>query len=64
MIMRPDWSAFKARVSNRLSRLLCVAPFRLRNKGPMVSFTFGALEKCSLASVSPSRLTEICASMS
>ena len=38
--MRKDWTALKARVSNRLSRHLCVAPFRLRNKGPMVSFTF------------------------
>jgi peptidoglycan/xylan/chitin deacetylase (PgdA/CDA1 family) len=38
--MRPRWSAFKARVSNRLARYLRVAPFRLRNQGPMVSFTF------------------------
>jgi len=38
--VRPDWTALKARVSNRLSRHLCAAPFRLRNKGPMVSFTF------------------------
>jgi peptidoglycan/xylan/chitin deacetylase (PgdA/CDA1 family) len=38
--MRPDWSALKARVSNRLARHFCTAPFRLRNKAPMVSFTF------------------------
>jgi peptidoglycan/xylan/chitin deacetylase (PgdA/CDA1 family) len=38
--MRPDWSALKARVSNRLARHFCIAPFRLRNKAPMVSFTF------------------------
>jgi peptidoglycan/xylan/chitin deacetylase (PgdA/CDA1 family) len=38
--MRPDLSALKARVSNRLARHFGVAPFRLRNKAPMVSFTF------------------------
>jgi len=38
--MRPDWSAFKARVSNRLARDLGAVPFRLQNKAPMVSFTF------------------------
>ena len=38
--MRPDWSALKARVSNRMARHFCVAPFRLRNNRPIVSFTF------------------------
>lgn len=38
--MRAGWTALQARISNRLSRHLCTAPFRLRNKGPMVSFTF------------------------
>jgi peptidoglycan/xylan/chitin deacetylase (PgdA/CDA1 family) len=38
--MHPAWSAFKARVSNRLARHLRAAPFRLLNTGPMVSFTF------------------------
>jgi peptidoglycan/xylan/chitin deacetylase (PgdA/CDA1 family) len=38
--MRPDWSALKARVSNRLAKNLGVVPFRLQNKAPMVSFTF------------------------
>jgi peptidoglycan/xylan/chitin deacetylase (PgdA/CDA1 family) len=38
--MHPAWSAFKARVSNRLARHLRPAPLRLRNTGPMVSFTF------------------------
>ena len=38
--MRPDWSALKARVSNRLARHFGGAPFRLQNKAPMVSFTF------------------------
>jgi peptidoglycan/xylan/chitin deacetylase (PgdA/CDA1 family) len=43
--MRPDWSALKARVSNRLARHLCTVPFRLQNKGPMVSFTFDDIPK-------------------
>jgi peptidoglycan/xylan/chitin deacetylase (PgdA/CDA1 family) len=38
--MRPDWSALKARVSNRLARHFGAARFRLQNKAPMVSFTF------------------------
>jgi peptidoglycan/xylan/chitin deacetylase (PgdA/CDA1 family) len=38
--MRPDWSALKARLSNRLARHLGAVPFRLQNKTPMVSFTF------------------------
>jgi peptidoglycan/xylan/chitin deacetylase (PgdA/CDA1 family) len=38
--MHQDWSAFKARINNRLARQFCGARFRLRNKGPMVSFTF------------------------
>jgi len=47
--MRPDWSALKARVSNRLSRHFCTAPFRLRNKAPMVSFTFDDTPKSAAA---------------
>jgi peptidoglycan/xylan/chitin deacetylase (PgdA/CDA1 family) len=39
-IMHPAWSAFKARVSNRLARDWRTVPFELRNAGPMVSFTF------------------------
>jgi peptidoglycan/xylan/chitin deacetylase (PgdA/CDA1 family) len=39
-VMHPAWSAFKARVNNRLARHLVTAPFRLRNTSPMVSFTF------------------------
>lgn len=38
--MTPDWSALKARVSNRLARHLHVAPLRLSGTSPMVSFTF------------------------
>jgi peptidoglycan/xylan/chitin deacetylase (PgdA/CDA1 family) len=38
--MHPAWSAFKARVSNRLAKHLRAAPFTLSNTGPMVSFTF------------------------
>jgi peptidoglycan/xylan/chitin deacetylase (PgdA/CDA1 family) len=49
MTMRQDWSALKARVSNRLSRHICTAPFRLRNKGPMVSFTFDDTPKSAAA---------------
>lgn len=40
MAVRTDWPALRARVNNRLSRYFCKAPFRLRNKQPMVSFTF------------------------
>ena len=36
----PSWSNFRARVSNRLARHLFAAPMQLRNKQPMVSFTF------------------------
>jgi peptidoglycan/xylan/chitin deacetylase (PgdA/CDA1 family) len=35
-----DWPTLKTRVSNRLARHFCIAPFRLQNKNPMVSFTF------------------------
>jgi peptidoglycan/xylan/chitin deacetylase (PgdA/CDA1 family) len=34
------WSNTKARISNRLARHVFTAPFQLRNKTPMVSFTF------------------------
>jgi peptidoglycan/xylan/chitin deacetylase (PgdA/CDA1 family) len=47
--MRLDWSALKTRVSNRLARHLCTVPFRLRNKGPMVSFTFDDAPKSAAA---------------
>jgi peptidoglycan/xylan/chitin deacetylase (PgdA/CDA1 family) len=40
MNMPPDWSALKARVSNRLARHLYIAPLRLPGTSPMVSFTF------------------------
>ena len=40
MAARTDWSALRARVSNRLSRYFRTTPFRLRNTHPMVSFTF------------------------
>jgi peptidoglycan/xylan/chitin deacetylase (PgdA/CDA1 family) len=38
--MHPAWSSLKARIGNRLARHLRPQPFRLRNDGPMVSFTF------------------------
>jgi peptidoglycan/xylan/chitin deacetylase (PgdA/CDA1 family) len=47
--MRPDWSALKARVSNRLARHFCKSPFRLRNQRPMVSFTFDDAPKSAAA---------------
>ena len=40
MAARTDWRALKARVNNRLSQYFCKSPLRLRNKHPMVSFTF------------------------
>jgi peptidoglycan/xylan/chitin deacetylase (PgdA/CDA1 family) len=45
--MSPDWSALKARVSNRLARDLGAVSFRLQNKTPMVSFTFDDPPKSS-----------------
>jgi peptidoglycan/xylan/chitin deacetylase (PgdA/CDA1 family) len=47
MTVRPDWSALKARVGNRLARHLGAVPFRLQNKVPMVSFTFDDPPKSS-----------------
>ncbi len=38
--MPSTWSSLKVHLNNRLSRHLRAAPFRLRNAGPMVSFTF------------------------
>ena len=43
--MHPGWSALRARVSNRLARHFCIAPFRLADTGPMVSFTFDDVPK-------------------
>lgn len=43
--MHATWRAFRARVSNRLSRYLRTAPFRLQNTGPAVSFTFDDIPK-------------------
>jgi peptidoglycan/xylan/chitin deacetylase (PgdA/CDA1 family) len=40
MPAQTEWPALQARVSNRLSRYFCTTPFKLRNAGPMVSFTF------------------------
>jgi peptidoglycan/xylan/chitin deacetylase (PgdA/CDA1 family) len=40
MAARTRWPAFKARISNRLSRYFRTTPFELRNTHPMVSFTF------------------------
>jgi peptidoglycan/xylan/chitin deacetylase (PgdA/CDA1 family) len=43
--MHPRLSALKARVSNRLARDFASAPHRMRNDGPMVSFTFDDIPK-------------------
>ena len=40
MVEQPERTAFKARVSNRLSRYFNATRLRLRNERPMVSFTF------------------------
>ncbi len=55
--MHPGWSAFKARVSNRLARHLCAMPFRLPNTSPMVSFTFDDAPK-SAATIGAPMLEE------
>jgi peptidoglycan/xylan/chitin deacetylase (PgdA/CDA1 family) len=55
--MIPDWSALKARVSNRLARHLHIARLRLPDTNPMVSFTFDDVPK-SAATVGASILEE------
>ena len=47
--MRPDWSALKARVNNRMARHFSITPLRMRNQGPMVSFTFDDTPKSASA---------------
>jgi peptidoglycan/xylan/chitin deacetylase (PgdA/CDA1 family) len=43
--MRRAWATLSVRVRNRLARHWRIAPFRLRNSGPMVSFTFDDVPK-------------------
>jgi peptidoglycan/xylan/chitin deacetylase (PgdA/CDA1 family) len=43
--MNALWSTAKTKVSHRLARHFRVQPFRLRNKAPMVSFTFDDIPK-------------------
>jgi len=57
MATQTDWPELKARVSNRLSRYFCTAPLKLRNKHPMVSFTFDDFPE-SAASVGAPLLEE------
>src|SRR5258708_4124551 len=57
LFMHPGWSAFRARVSNRLARHLCATPFRLQNTSPMVSFTFDDAPK-SAATIGAPMLEE------
>jgi peptidoglycan/xylan/chitin deacetylase (PgdA/CDA1 family) len=56
-IMHRGWSALSARVSNRLARHLCTAPFQLLSASPMVSFTFDDAPK-SAATVGAPMLEE------
>ena len=55
--MRPVWSHFRARISNRLARHLFAEPLRLPGDGPMVSFTFDDAPK-SAATVGAPLLEE------
>jgi peptidoglycan/xylan/chitin deacetylase (PgdA/CDA1 family) len=52
-----DWSALKARISNRLTRHLHIAPLRLTGASPMVSFTFDDVPK-SAATIGAAILEE------
>lgn len=47
--MRTDWSALTARVNNRLARHFFTSPFAMRNKRPVVSFTFDDTPKSAAA---------------
>src|ERR1700692_4118138 len=51
------WSAFTARVSNRLARHFSIVPLQLPDTGPMVSFTFDDVPK-SAATVGAPMLEE------
>ena len=44
-ILHKRWPELRARVSNRLARHFCIAPFQLSGTGPMVSFTFDDVPK-------------------
>jgi peptidoglycan/xylan/chitin deacetylase (PgdA/CDA1 family) len=43
--MKPLWTTVKTKVSHRLARHFRVQPLRLRNKTPMVTFTFDDIPK-------------------
>ena len=51
--MHPDWSAIKARVSNRLARHLYTAPLVLPGNDPMVSFTFDDIPDTAASVAAP-----------
>jgi peptidoglycan/xylan/chitin deacetylase (PgdA/CDA1 family) len=55
--MPSNWSAFTARVSNRLARRFCAVSHRLPANNPMVSFTFDDIPE-SAASVGAPMLEE------
>lgn len=42
------WSLGKARIDNRIARLIATAPFHLRNDRPLVSFTFDDVPKSAV----------------
>ena len=51
--MRTDWSAIKARVSNRLARHLYASPLVLSGTDPMVSFTFDDIPETAATIAAP-----------
>lgn len=53
MPARIDWRDLKARVDNRLSRYFCATPFRLKNKQPIVSFTFDDFPESAASAGAP-----------
>lgn len=55
--MRTDWTAIKARLSNRLARHLRATQLKLSSNNPMVSFTFDDIPE-SAASVGAPMLQE------
>jgi peptidoglycan/xylan/chitin deacetylase (PgdA/CDA1 family) len=51
--MQADWSAIKARVSNRLARHLYATPLVLSGHDPMVSFTFDDIPDTAASIAAP-----------
>lgn len=53
MAAQTGWRDLKARVDNRLSRYFCATPFRLKNKQPIVSFTFDDFPESAASAGAP-----------